>query len=66
MREIKFRGWFAGTMHDEIVLVDYQYCKVDKGLGCPLNQGIKDFLSHDDPGRVILSIPMIINATMNA
>ncbi len=53
--ETKFGGWFSGEMHDEIVLVDYQYCKTDRGLGCPLNAGIKDFLSHDDPDS-----PMIL------
>lgn len=42
MKVIKFRAWFNDEMHDEILLVDYQ-------LGCPLNKGIKDFLSHDDP-----------------
>ena len=55
MREIKFRAWFNGEMHDEIILVDHQYCIVEKGLGCPLNAGIKDFLAHDDPDT-----PMIL------
>ena len=55
MREIKFRAWFNDEIHDEIVLVDHQYCVVDKGLGCPLNTGIKGFLSHDDPDS-----PMIL------
>lgn len=45
VREIKFRAWFGGEMHQEIVIVDPNW----RGFGCPLNSGIADFQSHDDP-----------------
>jgi len=55
MREIRFRAWFCGKMHDDVVLIDFWHCLEKKNLGCPLNDGIKDFLSHDDP-----SSPMVL------
>lgn len=55
MREIKFRAWFGGMMHDDIVIIDAEHCLTKKGVGCPLNAGIADFLLHDDP-----STPMVL------
>ena len=48
-REIEFIAWFCGEMHDDIVIVDLKFYEVEGGLGCPLNTGIQDFISHDDP-----------------
>lgn len=55
MRDIKFRAWFSGKMHDDIVIIDAEHCLTRKDIGCPLNSGIVDFLSHDDP-----SSPMVL------
>jgi hypothetical protein len=55
MRELKFRALFNGKMHDDIVIIDAEYCLARKDTGCPLNAGIADFLSHDDP-----SSPMVL------
>lgn len=53
-REIKFRAWISDKMHDEIVLVTYKHCIEEEGMGCPLNEGIKDFLSHHDPDTPLI------------
>jgi hypothetical protein len=55
MREIKFRAWFNGKIHDEVVILDPVFCLEEKDMGCPLNAGIADFLSRDEP-----STPMVL------
>jgi uncharacterized phage protein (TIGR01671 family) len=55
MREFKFRAWFCGKMHDEVVIMDPVFCLEEKDMGCPLNAGIADFVSRDEP-----SSPMVL------
>ena len=51
----EFRAWYNGKMHDEIVIISPRHNITEGGFGCPLNAGIKDFISHDGPDT-----PMIL------
>ena len=47
-RPHEYRAWFCDEMHEDIVLVTYDFNANGQGFGCPLNAGIADFMDHDD------------------
>jgi len=52
MRELKFRAWLMDHMENDIVIMGEWAAK--NKFGALLNEGIADFIAHDDEARMVL------------